>query len=439
MRLVARNWERTLLLRSSPRRAALALAIATSLAAVWSVICLPAFAQPRDPFTALRNRMVDDEIVKEGIKNPAVIKAMRTVPRHRFVASKSHLEQAYYDQALPIGQAQTISPPFIVAYMTESLEPQPTDRVLEIGTGSGYQAAILSGLVKDVYTIEIVEPLGKRAARVLKDLKYENVHTKIGDGYEGWPDAAPFDKIIVTCSPESVPQPLIDQLKEGGKMIVPLGERYEQVFYMFEKRDGMLVKKRLLSALFVPMTGEAEANRQVKPDPKHPEIHNGGFETVNEEDGHPISWHYQRQLTLETGKAPEGKNFVTFTNKDPGRSAMMLQGTIMDGRQVTAFEISFSVRGEKIRSGEGGDKAALMVQYFDSDRNAMQPVEVIGPWEGTFDWKEVKRTLFPPLKAREAICRVGLNGATGQLSVDNIRIAAQPKAPAKSPAKAPAK
>ncbi len=367
------------------------LAAATLLTAICSVLGPTAFAQPRDQFADLRNRMVDDEIVKEGIKNPAVIKAMRTVPRHRFVATKFRPEDAYHDQALPIGQGQTISPPFIVAYMTESLDPQPTDRVLEIGTGSGYQAAILSGLVQDVYTIEIVEPLGKKAAKVLKELKYDNVHAKIGDGYKGWPEAAPFDKIIVTCSPENVPQPLIDQLKEGGKMIVPLGERYEQVFYMFEKRDGELVKTRLLPALFVPMTGEAESNRQVKPDPRHPEIHNGSFEIVNEDDGRPVAWHYQRQLTLETADAPQGKNFVTFTNKDPGRSSQMLQATIMDGRQVSAFELSFSVRGENIRNGEGNDKASFIFQYFDAERNAMHPVEVIGPWEGTFDWKEVKR------------------------------------------------
>lgn len=433
MRSSAGNRAGTVVLRASPRgRSVLALVIAAGLAGVWSLVGLPASAQPRDQFAELRNRMVDDEIVKEGIKNPAVIKAMRTVPRHRFAPKKFRPEDAYHDQALPIGQGQTISPPFIVAYMTESLDPQPSDRVLEIGTGSGYQAAILSGLVKDVYTIEIVEPLGKTAAKVLTELKYENVHTKIGDGYKGWPDAAPFDKIIVTCSPENVPQPLIDQLKEGGKMIVPLGERYEQVFYMFEKQKGELVKTRLLPALFVPMTGEAEANRQVKPDPKHPEIHNGSFEIVNEEDGHPIAWHYQRQLTLETGDAPQGKNFVTFSNKDPGRSSQMLQATIMDGRQVSAFELSFSIRGENIRNGEGNDKAALMVQYFDADRNAMHPVEVIGPWERTFGWKEIKRKLFVPPKAREAIIRVGLNGATGQLSVDNFRMTAQPKAAAKT-------
>ncbi len=150
---------------------------------------------------------------------------MRDTPRHEFVP-RDQQKNAYFDMSLPIGDEQTISGPFVVAYMTEQLDPQPADKVLEIGTGSGYQAAVLSPLVKDVYTIEIVEPLGKRAEPTLKRLKYDNVHVKIGDGYQGWPEHAPFDKIIVTCSPEKVPQPLVDELKEGGRMIVPVGERY---------------------------------------------------------------------------------------------------------------------------------------------------------------------------------------------------------------------
>ncbi len=223
--------------------------------------------------------MVERDIVREGIKNPGVIKAVRTVPRHQFV-TRQYRAGAYFDQALPIGHQQTISAPFVVAYMTETLDPHPTDRVLEIGTGSGYQAAILSSLVKDVYTIEIVEACWKdRTDQGPQGPEIRpNVHPKIGDGYQGWPEYAPFDKIIVTCSPESVPRPLIAQLREGGKMIIPLGERYEQVFYMFEKRDGELVKTQLIPTLFVPMTGVAEDNRQVKPDPNHPEINNGGFE-----------------------------------------------------------------------------------------------------------------------------------------------------------------
>src|SRR5690606_17600438 len=155
--------------------------------------------------------------------------------------------------------------------------------------------AILSGLVKDVYTIEIVEPLGKQAATKLKRLGYKNVHAKIGDGYLGWPEHAPFDKIIVTCSPESVPQPLLDQLKEGGRMIIPLGERYQQVFHLFEKQQGKLVATRLQPTLFVPMTGHSEDLREVQPDPAHPALVNSGFEAANADSGRFEHWHYQRR------------------------------------------------------------------------------------------------------------------------------------------------
>src|SRR5262249_1764857 len=143
-------------------------------------------------------------------------------------------KDAYVDTALPIGYKQTISPPFVVAYMTQTIDPQADDRILEIGTGSGYQAAVLSNLCKEVYSIEIVPQLGRLAASRLKQLSYDNVTTKVGDGYQGWAEFAPFDKIIVTCSPESVPQALIDQLKDGGKLLIPLGERYQQVFHVFE-------------------------------------------------------------------------------------------------------------------------------------------------------------------------------------------------------------
>src|SRR4029079_842802 len=209
----------------------------------------------------LANEMVDREIAAAGVKNDRVLRAVRETPRHEFVPQNQR-QYAYYDMALPIGDAQTISPPFIVAYMTQELDPQPTDRVLEIGTGSGYQAAILSPIVKDVYTIEIVERLGKTAERTLKRLGYKNVSARVGDGYKGWSEAAPFDKIIVTCSPEKVPQPLVDQLKEGGLMIVPVGERYQQTLYLMRKKDGELKSETLRATLFVPMTGAAEDQRK---------------------------------------------------------------------------------------------------------------------------------------------------------------------------------
>jgi protein-L-isoaspartate(D-aspartate) O-methyltransferase len=159
---------------------------------------------------------------------------------------------------LPIGYGQTISQPYIVAFMTEKLDPQPTDRVLEIGTGSGYQAAVLAELVAKVYTIEIVEPLAQRAKADLQRLGCTNVLVRAGDGYKGWPDAAPFDAIIVTCAPDKVPQPLTEQLKDGGRMIIPIGEIWDQKLVLLHKRGQRLEKTVVLPVRFVPMTGEAE-------------------------------------------------------------------------------------------------------------------------------------------------------------------------------------
>ncbi|MBX6314236.1 MAG: protein-L-isoaspartate(D-aspartate) O-methyltransferase, partial [Isosphaeraceae bacterium] len=218
----------------------------------------PAQKEGTDPYAAARNRMVQRHLVERGIKNPRVLDAFRTVPRHRFVPPTA-ISLAYEDESIPIGEAQTITPVYDVALMTEALDPQPTDKVYEVGTGSGYQASILSRLVKEVYSVEIKEPLGKRAAEVIKSLGYNNIHTRIGDGYAGWPEAAPFDKIIVTCAPEKVPPPLVEQLKEGGRMVIPVGRRYDQSLYLMEKRDGKLVLiKKLRPTLFVPMTGRAQ-------------------------------------------------------------------------------------------------------------------------------------------------------------------------------------
>lgn len=407
------------------------LHVAVSLVAVMVVFApstgaLQLFAQVRDKYAEARSKMVDEFLAREGIKSEAVLKSMRKTPRHLF-CTPQYRSAAYYDQALPIGHKQTISPPFIVAYMTEMIDPQPTDTVLEIGTGSGYQAAVLSGLVKDVYTIEIVEALGKNAAKVLKELKCDNVHTKIGDGYKGWPEAAPFDKIIVTCSPEDVPRPLIEQLRDGGRMIIPLGERYEQVFYLFEKKEGELVRKKLLPALFVPMTGISEDNRKVRPDPARPEVNNGGFENDTDGDGHPDGWHYQRQLTRETDGAPEGVAFVTFENHDSGRAAIALQGFAVDGGKVSALQVSLRVKGRDLRFGPSQyEKPSLIIQCYDSDRNPLEPT-VVGPWQGTFDWKRASKLIHIPPKAREAIVRIGLNGATGVLSLDDIEIKPVPR------------
>jgi len=211
-------------------------------------------------FAAQRQRMVTEQLKARGISDERVLNAMNKVPREEFVPPDSRAG-SYEDGPLPIGYGQTISQPYIVAFMTEQLRLKPSDRVLEIGTGSGYQAAILAELMSQVYSIEIVEPLAKNAEATLQRLGYENVHVKIGDGYKGWPEAAPFDAIIVTCAPDRVPQPLVDQLKDGGRMVIPVGDRIAQELYLLEKKNGQLKQSATLPVRFVPMAREASEHK----------------------------------------------------------------------------------------------------------------------------------------------------------------------------------
>ena len=208
-------------------------------------------------FATHRQRMVEQQLKSRGIKDERVLVAMAKVPREEFVPADVR-PSAYEDGPLPIGYDQTISQPYVVAFMTEQLRPTRSDRVLEIGSGSGYQAAILGELVAEVYTIEIVEPLAKSAEATLQRLGYNNVHIKVGDGYKGWPEEAPFDAIIVTCAPEKVPQPLVDQLKDGGRMVIPVGERFAQQLYLLEKKNGQLKESVTLPVRFVPMLREGQ-------------------------------------------------------------------------------------------------------------------------------------------------------------------------------------
>jgi protein-L-isoaspartate(D-aspartate) O-methyltransferase len=214
-------------------------------------------AAPVTDFAAQRQIMIQQQLTARSINDARVLAAMAKVPREEFVAPESRAA-SYEDGPLPIGCGQTISQPYIVAFMTEQLRPKPSDRVLEVGTGSGYQAAILGELVSKVYSIEIVERLAKNAEATLQRLGYKNVHLKIGDGYQGWPEVGPFDAIIVTCAPDKVPQQLVDQLKDDGRMVIPVGDRFAQQLYLLEKKNGQLKQSATLPVRFVPMTSEAQ-------------------------------------------------------------------------------------------------------------------------------------------------------------------------------------
>ena len=203
-----------------------------------------------------RLAMVERQIRRRGVKDERVLAAMEEVPRHEFVPAGLR-SRAYGDHPLPIGHNQTISQPYIVALMTDLLEPEPGDTVLEIGTGSGYQAAVLSKVVAHVYSIEIVEPLCERARETLEAGNYGNIEILCGDGYDGWPEHAPFDGVILTAAPEKVPQPLLDQLAEGGRLVVPEG-RYNQDLVVYEKTGGKTNRREVIPVRFVPMTGKAE-------------------------------------------------------------------------------------------------------------------------------------------------------------------------------------
>lgn len=216
----------------------------------------PVSDKKMDSYAEDRLAMVKHQIESRGVADSSVLEAMRKVPRHLFVP-ESHVERAYDDSPLPIGKSQTISQPYIVALMTELLELKGSERVLEIGTGSGYQSAVLAEIVDSVYTIEIICELAESAAALLKRLKYGNIRVECADGYRGFVEAAPFDAIIVTAAPDHIPEPLIEQLAVGGRMVIPVGDFYQELI-VIEKTDKEITKRRSIPVRFVPMTGEAE-------------------------------------------------------------------------------------------------------------------------------------------------------------------------------------
>lgn len=407
--------------RFSSRRFAATLSVAVMLILPITVR-LQAQTPDTEKYAMARARLVEEVLKTGGITNERVLQAVGSVPRHEFV-SPEHRKEAYYDKALPIGASQTISSPYIVSVMTQELDPKPTETVLEIGTGSGYQAAVLSPLVKEVYSIEIVKELGESAAKLLARLGYSNVHVKVGDGFQGWEEHAPFDKIIVTCSPENVPQPLIDQLKDGGLMIIPVGERYQQTLMRMRKKGKELEREALRPTLFVPMTGAAEDARKVKADPANPSLVNGDFEDALLPSGDVPGWYYQRGLSLETaGNSPSGKQYVEFRNDVIGRPSWLLQGFAVDGSAVKRLKVTATIKCRDVVEGQAKDELpVVLVQFFDAKRERLA-AQWIGPFRGTQRWKTESKTINVPAGAKEGIVSIGLFGATGSVSFDNIHI-----------------
>lgn len=382
------------------------------------------FAQglPLKEWKTMAAKLVKQNVEGAGVKNEQVLDAIRNTPRHEFLP-QDQKNRAYYDMSLPIGNEQTISSPFIVAYMTECLDPQTGDKVLEIGTGSGYQAAVLSPLVKEVYSIEIVAPLGKRAQQTLRRLKYNNVFVKVGDGYQGWEEHAPFDKIIVTCSPEKIPPKLVEQLAEGGRIIVPLGERYRQNFYLLKKVNGKMEFEALRPTLFVPMTGAAEKKREVQPDGSKPEIVNGDFEIPVPGGDIPDAWYYQRQCEwIKALDAPKGERCLKMSNSILNLSAGTMQGFALDGRKVKRLKFTYYVKGQEIfMNHDKGALPHLQMVFYDERRNDIACVQGTY-WTGTFDWHKETVYFNVPPKTTFGIVQVGLFGCVGTVWLDNIEM-----------------
>ncbi|HEX6901299.1 MAG TPA: protein-L-isoaspartate(D-aspartate) O-methyltransferase [Thermoanaerobaculia bacterium] len=240
------------------RRGKSRLALASAL--LLGCCLAPAAWLPAEDFAQARRKMVEEQVRSRGVTDARVLAAMEAVPRHLFVPDGERV-RAYTDSPLPIGAGQTISQPYIVALMTSLLDVQPGDRILEVGTGSGYQAAVLSRLARQVYSIEIIEHLANRARRTLETVGYNNVEVLVGDGYKGWPEEAPFDGIIVTAAPPRIPEPLLRQLKTGGKLVIPVGEGYQDLEVLTKRADGDFDRTKVLPVRFVPMTGQVQRER----------------------------------------------------------------------------------------------------------------------------------------------------------------------------------
>jgi protein-L-isoaspartate(D-aspartate) O-methyltransferase len=282
-----------------------------------------------------------------------------------------------------------------------------------------------------VYTIEIIEEMGQAAAERLQRLGYVNVTAKVGDGYQGWPEQAPFDKIIVTCSPEKLPQPLVDQLREGGRMLIPLGESFQQTLYLLKKENGKMVSQPIEPTFFVPMTGRADSMRSAAAKGPLSSLINNGFEDHQLFPDRPDGWYYLRHARLDNAVlAGHGKQCLTFANDEPGRGSQALQGIAVDGRVVRSVDVSAWVRCDNVHFGQAPDQLPrVLITFFDEQRGAIAQ-QTLGPWDGSFSWSQKRTMALVPPAARLAIVAIGLLGATGEVSFDDIEIRPSPEAAA---------
>ncbi len=386
------------------------LSVSFSLFAFCLLLCGSAAGQSKTNFDEARRRMVEDEIVGGGVTNKRVIQAMLATPRHEFV-SHDQQKNAYYDMSIPIGEGQTISGPFVVAYMTQELDPQPSDKVLEIGTGSGYQAAVLSPLVKDVYTIEILQSLGKRADATLKRLKYGNVHVKIGDGYQGLARASAVrqDHRHLLAGESAGAAGRRTQRRRPHDCSGRRALRADALSVHQEKRqagvgiaapDAVRADDRPGRAGARSAAGSAASqNRQRE------------LRRVGGAENEPRAWFYCREMKVsDAADAPDKQHYLVFTNDVPGRMSRALQGFAIDGSKVGQLEVSAMIRGHDIRPGQAVDELPEISLTFYDNNSGIIGRTFAGPFRGTFDWKRVTEKLKVPAKATKCIMHVGSVG-----------------------------
>lgn len=392
---------------------------------------------------------VENELVlQDGLENDLVLSAMMRIPREKFLPQNKK-SGAYRDVAIPIGCSRMDYSPYITAYCISQLDPAPDDKVLEIGTGCGYASAVLSLLVREVHTVEFHATLSKKANQSLKKIGIKNVYGKIGDGFQGCPEQAPFDKIIVWGAVEDIPESLIDQLKEGGRMVVSVGEKYQQTLYLCRKKNGELKKETLPPTFFTSMPGEAESRRILLADPKNPSILGGDFEHYYGETRLPYGWYHVKNARILQGPdAPNGTNYMRFEVEpeytivhDPHemedsygeppeqfvpsaeKTAQIVQSFAIDGKTVSRVKFGVFLRAENIQplDPQNPPKGTIVLAFYGEDREVLQCVQLASVY-GSFNWKPFSTEIPVPRKTLEADLYIGLFQNAGRLDIDAVSL-----------------